>query len=84
MPVVGLLVFSVGWRGAALASGISILLVVVPLSFLMRRSPEGMGLHPDGLEPAPVTSPRRGKAENPAHAQESARIGPRFGAEEPD
>ena len=84
VPVIGLLVFSVGWRGAALASGISILLVVVPLSFLMRRSPEGMGLHPDGLEPAPVTSPRRGQAENPAHAQASARIGPRFGAEEQD
>ena len=50
-PIVGLLVFSAGWRVAALVSGIAIIAVVVPLSFLIRRSPEGMGLLPDGERP---------------------------------
>jgi len=47
-PMVGLLVFSVGWRNAALFSGIAIIVVVLPLSLLVRRSPERMGLLPDG------------------------------------
>ena len=57
-PIVGLLVFSFGWRDAALFSGIAIIAVVVPLSFLMRRSPEGMGLLPDGaVAQTPSVSP---------------------------
>jgi MFS family permease len=52
-PLVGLMVFAVGWRTAAFLSGIGILAVVVPLSFLIRRSPESMGLLPDG-DPAPA------------------------------
>jgi MFS family permease len=47
-PLVGLLVASLGWRTAALVSGLGLLVVVVPLSFLVRRSPESMGLLPDG------------------------------------
>ena len=52
-PLVGLMVFALGWRTAALVSGIGILAVVVPLSCLIRRSPESMGLLPDG-DPAPT------------------------------
>ena len=62
VPVVGLLVFSVGWRSAALVSGIAIIVAVVPLSFLMKRSPEGIGLHPDGIEPEPLVSSNSGEA----------------------
>jgi MFS family permease len=47
-PLEGLMVASLGWRTAALLSGLGILVVVVPLSFLVRRSPESMGLLPDG------------------------------------
>ena len=47
-PLVGLLVLTLGWRTAAQLSGIAILAVVVPLSLLVRRSPESMGLLPDG------------------------------------
>ncbi len=50
-PLVGLMVFSLGWRSTAFLSGVAILAVVVPLSFGIRRSPESMGLLPDG-EPA--------------------------------
>jgi MFS family permease len=56
-PLIALLVFGFGWRTAALASGVAIVAVVVPLAFLVRRSPESMGLLPDGdtVPPASVT-----------------------------
>lgn len=43
-----------GWRNASMGSGIAFLLAGVPLSLLIRRSPESLGLAPDGksLEPA--------------------------------
>lgn len=47
-PLVGLMVFSLGWRTTALLSGLGILVVVVPLACLIRPSPESMGLLPDG------------------------------------
>ncbi|HLF05480.1 MAG TPA: MFS transporter [Dehalococcoidia bacterium] len=50
-PVMGLLVVALGWRTSALISGILILAIVVPLSLLVRRSPESMGLLPDGASP---------------------------------
>jgi MFS-type transporter involved in bile tolerance (Atg22 family) len=53
------MVFAWGWRTAALVSGLAILVVVVPLSCLIRRSPESMGLLPDGDQdpPPPVAAP---------------------------
>ena len=51
-PLMGLLVLTVGWRTAALVSGIGIIAIVIPLSLLVRRTPESMGLLPDG-DPAP-------------------------------
>ena len=51
-PLMGLLVLTVGWRTAALVSGIGIIAIVVPLALLVRRTPESMGLLPDG-DPAP-------------------------------
>ena len=53
-PLVGLLVVSVGWRHAVLISGLAIIAVVVPLSLLVKRSPETMGLLPDGDPPMQV------------------------------
>ena len=47
-PIVGILVLTLGWQNAAIVSGIAIIVVVVPLSFLVRGSPERMGLLPDG------------------------------------
>jgi sugar phosphate permease len=41
-------VASIGWRWAAFASGCAFLLVCLPLSFQLKRSPESMGLLPDG------------------------------------
>ena len=40
-----------GWRPTALISGVAILVLVLPLALLVRRSPESMGLLPDGERP---------------------------------
>ena len=50
-PLVGLLVFTAGWRVSAFISGVVIIAVVIPLAMLVRRSPEAMGLRPDGDPP---------------------------------
>jgi sugar phosphate permease len=55
-PLTGLLVITVGWRTAVLISGIAIIAIVVPLSLLVRRSPEDMGLLPDGDPPDQASS----------------------------
>jgi MFS family permease len=52
-PLLALGVASMGWRWAAFVSGCIFLLVCLPLSFKLKRSPETMGLLPDG-DVAPV------------------------------
>ena len=47
VPFVALAVLHLGWRAAAFLSGLGVLLML-PLVFLIRRSPESMGLLPDG------------------------------------
>jgi MFS family permease len=46
-PLVALAVLQLGWRHAAFLSGVGVL-TLVPLTLLVRRSPESMGLLPDG------------------------------------
>jgi MFS family permease len=46
-PLVALAVLTLGWRTAALLSGLGVLMLL-PLALLVRRSPESMGLRPDG------------------------------------
>ncbi len=57
-PIVGVLVLTLGWQNAAIVSGIAIIVVVVPLSLLVRRSPESMGLLPDGAPAQSVQAQR--------------------------
>ena len=47
LPLVALAVLTLGWRAAALFSGLGVLLLL-PLALLVHRSPESMGLLPDG------------------------------------
>ena len=51
-PAVGLLVAEFDWRPIAFVSGAVILAVVLPLTFLIHRSPEDKGMLPDGDKPA--------------------------------
>ena len=47
-PLLAIGVSSIGWRWAAFLSGCVFLLVCLPLTFQLKRSPESMGLLPDG------------------------------------
>jgi len=47
-PLLSIVVLNMGWRTAALISGVVLLVVGLPLSLLMRGSPEEMGQLPDG------------------------------------
>jgi MFS family permease len=47
-PLLAIGVAAIGWRWAAFASGCIFLLVCLPLSLQVKRSPESMGLLPDG------------------------------------
>ena len=51
-PIIAAIVLEWGWRWAVTLSGLTILLVGVPLSFLIRNRPEDVGQYPDG-EPPP-------------------------------
>lgn len=51
-PLVALAVLKLGWRQAAFLSGI-VVLMMLPLVLLIRRSPESMGLLPDGERRVP-------------------------------
>jgi MFS family permease len=51
-PLVAFAVLNLGWRSAAQLSGV-IVLLLLPLVLLVRRSPESMGLLPDGERQAP-------------------------------
>jgi MFS family permease len=57
-PMLSVIVQTLGWRWGAAIGGLLFLAVGVPLSLTVRRSPESMGLLPDGDEAA---SPAPGK-----------------------
>jgi MFS family permease len=64
-PVLALSVQTWGWRYGAFLSGLGLMLVGVPLALLAKRSPESMGLLPDGAAPetdSPTTAGARAGA----------------------
>ncbi len=69
-PVVAIIVVSYGWRGGAVFAGVLVLVVALPLTFLIRRSPESMGLLPDWRRP--------GEEDAEAQKQDGARSAPRL------
>ena len=52
-PILAYAVYTWGWRHAAFGAGVLFLVVGLPLALLVRRSPESMGLRPDGDPAAP-------------------------------
>jgi len=51
LPVVALAMATYGWRATAFASGVLILVICLPLSFVFRRRPEDHGMRMDGEPP---------------------------------
>jgi MFS family permease len=64
-PLVALAVLNLGWRTAAVLSGI-VVLFLLPLVLLIRRSPESMGLLPDGEPARPHEPPGAARGRAPA------------------
>jgi MFS family permease len=54
VPVVAWSLVTFGWRETAFASGLIILAVGLPLTWVMRPDPESYGLRPDGAPPEVV------------------------------
>ena len=52
VPLVAWSVTTQGWRTTALASGLTIWLIGIPMALLLRRKPEQYGYLPDGDRPA--------------------------------
>jgi len=50
-PLLALAVYTWGWRMGALLAGVGIIFAGIPLALPVRRSPESMGLLPDGDPP---------------------------------
>jgi MFS family permease len=61
-PLAAVLIERYGWRSAFVVMGIMIWCVVIPLAFVVKESPEQMGLRPDGDPPLP-TPPRHNPGE---------------------
>jgi MFS transporter, OFA family, oxalate/formate antiporter len=55
-PLAAVLIDAVGWRDAWRWLALGAVLVIIPISFLMRRTPEDHGLHPDGKTAAEVAA----------------------------
>ncbi len=49
IPLMSYMVLRWGWQTAALIIGIGMIIVIVPVTLIFRRSPESMGLNPDGM-----------------------------------
>ncbi|MGN6719348.1 MAG: MFS transporter [Candidatus Binatia bacterium] len=63
-PALAVLIRTMGWRHAALISGLLFLLIGVPLTLMVRKSPESMGMAPDG-EPLESADMRATSVEKP-------------------
>lgn len=55
VPLSQLLVEGLGWRNAVLVLAVLTGACAIPHALLLRRSPEDLGLHPDGRAPHPET-----------------------------
>ena len=63
LPLVTLGVHSIGWRDVMLYSGLLATGLVIPLGLVVRRSPESMGIQPEGADR--VVRKDRGRDESP-------------------
>jgi MFS family permease len=71
-PVLSLIVHAWGWRWGAAAAGMTFIVVGVPLCLTIRRSPESMGLRPDGDEE--ISTDRLEKRSGLGHAASEAEV----------
>lgn len=56
-PILGVIVDLWDWRTGAILTGIFVLVTALPLTYFIKRSPESMGLLPDGADPEELEPP---------------------------
>jgi sugar phosphate permease len=59
-PFLSMAVHAFGWRPTAFACGIVFIVIGLPLALMVRRSPESMGLQPDGDPVPPIVKSANG------------------------
>jgi len=77
-PVLSAIVLSWGWRWGAAFAGVMFLLIGVPLSLTIRRSPESMGLLPDGDNPSTSMEDQKNEPQRRAPAEVDVTTGEAF------
>jgi len=55
-PILSYIILNYGWRIGAIFSGLLILAIAIPAALPIKRSPEAVGLHPDGRLPEGITA----------------------------
>ena len=68
-PVLGIIVAGYSWRYGSVFSAVVVLAIALPLAMLIRRSPESMGLLPDGDKPG--EKPKEEVRTKPAAVQQT-------------
>ena len=68
-PVLGIIVAGYSWRYGSVFSAVVVLAIALPLAMLIRRSPESMGLMPDGDKPG--EKPKEEVRTKPAAVQQT-------------
>ena len=61
-PLLSFIILNYDWRAGAVFAGCLILAVAIPCALPIRRSPEDMGLHPDGQIAPAIPSPENATA----------------------
>ena len=65
-PLIAFIVLNYGWRNGAVFAALVTLIVTLPAAFFIRRSPESMGLLPDGMRPGePINGGADSKTNTP-------------------
>ena len=75
LPLVTLGVDTIGWRDVMLYSGLLVLIAAVPLGMVVRRSPESMGIAPEGMEQVTTGAPAGAGASAGVGAAEEFSVG---------
>jgi len=58
IPLIGILIASYSWRWAAIVGACCYFLIILPLTVFVKRSPESVGLLPDGVDPTELEEAR--------------------------
>jgi sugar phosphate permease len=74
-PLLALSVHTWGWRWGAFLSGAGLILTGVPLALLVKRSPESMGLLPDGIPADAKNDERKPGSPGASHFANQGSVG---------